>query len=597
MNKQADNTQIKELIAFFDGKNKDTLMQCHYNPIKKWIIAHQTLLLDEGVQQSMLDYVVLNRMPNKPIMTEICSWPYLNSTLYNSYIEFLSPEIRKVWEALLWAGSLNHEHLEKQTGVVVYNVTEVQYYQNGPVHKKYELKHDFDQFKTASYYYSSIYDNKSIVLSMASEVRRCCAGVSEKPKEANLVPAREPVEPTTYQYFDSEQEFLLIWPRLLTYRDQGQIGVTGKERPASNGLTKIQRNLGLREFFPDHPDKNARTLRTLLLAGVAVKFGNSKKPTTHEALNEWFQLHYAKSYTAGFILPNVKGIGHIDNYYIKKVEEDMWPLFCRLPAGAWVSVRNIQAHVKYNILEFRPFSSYATEKLSAVKVDGSSDSIDIDTYHNAIEWPFILGSLFLYAALGLCDLAYDDPDPATDFSFWEGLRYVRRTALGDYLCGVTKSYDATKLPSSHNVVLSPDTLLITVEGNAAGFAGLMEPYAEKVGHNRFRTESQLFLKNIRSKKDLKDKIALFRQAVGTMLPPNWEDFFLDLLNKIDPFESFVSVRVFKIPPNNKALIQLVAQDPVLRGCVIKAEGFIIIVENAQYALFRRRLQEFGYLVT
>lgn len=597
MSKKANKAQIKELSAFFEGKNKDTLTHDHYNPIKKWIVAHQTLLLNEGIQQDRLDYAVLNRLPNKSVMAEMCTWPFLNSTLYRSYLEFLSQEVRKVWEALVWAGSLDQEQLEEQTGVVVYKVSEKQYYKDGPVYKQYSLKSNFEHFKSSSHYYSSYHDDKPVVLSLASEVRRCCVQVSEKPKEAVLVPAQEPIGQTQHQYLDGEREFLLCWPRLLTYRDQGQIGFTVKHRPMTNGLSKIQRNLGLREFFPEHSDKNARTLRTLLLAGVALKFGNSKRPTTHEALNEWFQLHYPKSYTPGFILPNLKGIGHIDDHYIKKVEDGMWDLFCHLPTGAWVSTRNIQAHVKYNILEFRPFNVYVTDKLSVVAIDGETHSIGANRYHNAIEWPFILGSFFLYAALGLCDLAYDDPDPATDFSFWDGLRYVRRTALGNYLCGVTKSYDASNLPAAHKVVLSPDTLLITVEGEASGFGTLLEPYAEKAGHNRFRTDSQLFLKNIRSKKELKDKISLFKQAVGVELPPNWEAFFLDLLNKMDPFEHLAAVRVFKIPTDNKALIQLVAQDPVLRSCVIKAEGFIIVVENAQYALFKRRLQEFGYLLT
>lgn len=597
MKKQANKAQIKELIAFFEGKNKDSLTHDHYNPIKKWIAEHRKLLLDAGEKQELVDYAVLNRIPNKPIMAEMCSWPFLNSVLYRSYLDFLSPEVRKVWEALVWAGSLNHEQLEKETGVAVYTTIKERYFKDGPVYKRYELKRDFAHFKVQSYYYNSYNNDKPIVLALASEVRRCCAQVSDMPKEAELVPAQVPIGQTQHQYLEGEREFLMCWPHLLTYRDQGQINSTGKNRPMTNGLSKIQRSLGLREFFPEHSDKNARTLRTLLLAGVALKFDHSKKATTHEALREWIRSGYPKSFTPGFILPNLKGIGHIDDHYIKKVEEGMWDLFGRLPMGAWVNTQNIQAHVKYNILEFRPFNNYVTERLSVVAIDGETHYIEASLYHNAIQWPFVLGSFFLYAALGLCDLAYDDPDPTTDFSFWDGLRYVRRTALGDYLCGATKSYDASNLPSAHKVVLSPDTLLITVEGEAPGFSNLLEPYAEKVGHNRFRTESQLFLKNIRSKKELKDKISLFQQAVGTSLPPNWEAFFLDLLNKIDPFESLAAVRVFKIPADNKALIQLVAQDPVLRGCVIKAEGFIVVVENTQYALFKRRLQEFGYLLT
>lgn len=126
----------------------------------------------------------------------------------------------------------------------------------------------------------------------------------------------------------------------------------------------------------------------------------------------------------------------------------------------------------------------------------------------------------------------------------------------------------------------------------------MEPYAERVGATRFRTDNQVFLKNIRSKSELQSKIMLFNQVIGAELPPNWQAFFGEMLLKIDPFQSpEKGLQVFKIPPENKTLIQLLAQDPILKSTIQKAEGFHILVRKTNYPIFKNRLQEFGYLLT
>ena len=46
----------------------------------------------------------------------------------------------------------------------------------------------------------------------------------------------------------------------------------------------------------------------------------------------------------------------------------------------------------------------------------------------------------------------------------------------------------------------------------------------------------------------------------------------------------------------KALIELVAQDAVLKIWVVKAEGFMWMVAQDKLSRFKKRLQEFGYLL-
>ena len=55
--------------------------------------------------------------------------------------------------------------------------------------------------------------------------------------------------------------------------------------------------------------------------------------------------------------------------------------------------------------------------------------------------------------------------------------------------------------------------------------------------------------------------------------------------------------MFSLPQDNQELIRLIAQDPVIKPLVSKAEGYMILVTQKNYAALRRRLAEFGYLIT
>ena len=90
---------------------------------------------------------------------------------------------------------------------------------------------------------------------------------------------------------------------------------------------------------------------------------------------------------------------------------------------------------------------------------------------------------------------------------------------------------------------------------------------------------------------------MFKQAINKELPPNWQQFFKELEAKIDPLEEIDNMMVFQIPPDNQALIRLIARDEKLKKLCRKAEGYYVLVEKAKISQFKKRLQEFGYLLT
>ena len=199
----------------------------------------------------------------------------------------------------------------------------------------------------------------------------------------------------------------------------------------------------------------------------------------------------------------------------------------------------------------------------------------------------------------MLDIAYEEPNTSefakTYFSDYDGLNYIRINQLGAYILGLSKEY-TTEIVTGGKLIFADDSLIILAEGDISLYDVLLKNYAEKVSETRFRVTPQSFLKDCKSRKDLKSKIDTFRQTVSQKLPPNWEEFIGTLIEKnknITPVNDF---KVFKINANEKELQQIVAQDKVLKDLVIKAEKFHVLVSSDNYAKFKSRLKDFGYLV-
>jgi hypothetical protein len=393
----------------------------------------------------------------------------------------------------------------------------------------------------------------------------------------------------------------------MAYFQQGQISYTAKKRALQNTLPKIQRILSVQEFFPKDSDVKYRsTLKTAMLANL-VQYGleSYKIDNIPDMLHMFFNLNYQKSLfsTAPIVLPDLKGMGYLEDYDFLNIEHHFFQLFKSLPTGKWLSFENIHNHAQYSNYDFGVVRRYvAGEKLYYEVSDStyirSGFYADADLYPFAVEDSFLRGSFFLFAAFGLCDLKYDDIEVnelgRSCFSTWDGLRFVRRTALGDFVCGLSNTYDASGIAKNNQLLLSEDTLLITIEGSENSIGTLLDPYAERISPNRYKTDGRSFLKNVQNIKELNAKINLFKQIIGKELPPNWIFFFEDLQQKINPFIKPEEFQIFKIPPQNKVLIQLIAHDATLKKLVVKAEGYLILVAKTNMGAFKKRLQEFGY---
>ncbi len=576
-------------------------LQKFYLPILKSVLAQDEALfrkVDYG--KFIPDNIKELSTKSKKEIIEAIALLFVGIDPYRKFRQVLTEDARVLWDALVFNEMIGFEQAAYEYGIVVSEskTRNFAYYQSPDVKPPFELL----PRKTASW---SSYFADRLFFYLPRGLRELLIEYYEYPDWAKLTPM-EALPEGLVPFSNTEQQFFLDYSRLKIYFQQGEIKYSAKNRPLATGLAKVQKMAQIGEFFPDTTIKRHKLVRTNILAGIMpyLEFMTKKSPEPHVMLRNFFtQIYPSRVPTPPLLLPDIKGLANIENEYFISYEKEMFSLLRALPAGQYVSATNLLGHCKYKLIEAAAISRIlACEKLS---LEGSLDAehltrISLGTYKQAIQLPLIRGSFFLFAALGLCELVYekveDEDFGHTKFSPWDGLVAVKRTPLGDYVCGLTDQY-AVSDQKNAGFSLSDKALLIQLDKADSRIAGSLGVFAEQTSPLAFKTDARLFLRNINRKEELTAKIELFKQMAPANIPKNWKDFFNSLYEKIDPLSLYGDCIIFSVARTNQELIRLLAQDPVIKTLILKAEGYLIIVPKKNYAALRRRLAEFGYLQT
>ena len=106
-----------------------------------------------------------------------------------------------------------------------------------------------------------------------------------------------------------------------------------------------------------------------------------------------------------------------------------------------------------------------------------------------------------------------------------------------------------------------------------------------------------FLKNCKTKRDVADKVDFFHQYICAEPPGVWTDFFRTIEQRCDPLKApNESYSVYMVDAADTYLISLLTTDTVLKGIVIRAEGYRILIPSSKRSTFVSRLKSFGYLL-
>lgn len=586
-------------------------------PVRIFITQNESFLRSEGIPNRIL-LLAREKRFDKRTLANMCAVPFRNKVIFNKFRQTLVDDVRKILDELVWLKSIHESAIQDKFGIQITTEQKKNRY-GGNIYSVRRLKPEFNIFQSINH--APYYGTANFSLFITPELRKLLIRYYDKPEEAYLEPLETAaIEKTTYQYTSGEKDIHLELSRIAAYVAQGQVKVTAKGRPSAGTIGKMQRKLNLQEFFSDKDleksDKSLKNLRTKLLAGMMVTMTTKQTLTDIAAMlrEEVFQKNFLKRFDSpSAIMAHLKGINYLDSHDFRSIEVEAFSLLQRLPVDKWISLSNLNNYITYNIIDLAPVNeSTAANKLYyeyAEDPDGETylmryerkHYVESSSYAQAILQPFLKGLFFFYAAFGLVKLAYDKPDVSTlgktAYSPYDGLKYVQLTPLGFYVVGQTNTYIQPKGSTGSEILLSKDSLTILIDEEDQIAPTLLEPYAERISATRYRTDFRFFLKECRSKKELDGKIKLFQQFISNDLPSNWEKFFAELRQKIDPFVAISEMKIFKIPEDNPNLIQLIARDGQLKKLVVKAEGYHILIPKGNFSRFKKRLQEFGYFLT
>lgn len=599
-----------ELVAdaFEKGYTMADMKESFLDLTRKFVQTNMKMLMADEVPDKIL-LIGTQSSWSKRELALFITLPYLDKHFFEAFKNILPENTLLLLEELVWEEKLTQQEIETRLGIELFNVKKSSY--SG--YEQFILKDDYKYFRHVNVHRYSTLRKPEYILYIEPSVRRIINIYYDKPTGSALKPVKEITE-THYLYDRGEMDIFLELPRLQAYAQQGNIKISAKGKPAVSTLGKMQRKLNLAEFYPKEKNKLVGLMRSNLLAGLISTLGTASTSSDSAVLIKMLiQSYYSNNYRTVYkLLSHLKGTGHTDEYYTEKVEHHFVHLLSELPENGWVSIDNVYKFLKFSFVDIRPVKGYtARNKLyyeyeAMVKYERytyreTKHYIDNDRYDQAITFPTLSGTFFLFAAFGLLDLAYDEIDGEvmgeTCDSPYDGLKYIRLTSLGAYVSGQKTHYEKPEGIGQAKIELSEDSLTIVSDKNDPTAAIILEPFTEKVTPNRFRTDYSIFLSGIANKKELADKIRLFKQAVTEDLPTNWVHFFEQLNKKIDPLELVSDMVLFKIPADSPDLIKLIARDSKLKNICYKGEGYHILVPKKKLAPFKARLREFGYLLS
>jgi hypothetical protein len=291
------------------------------------------------------------------------------------------------------------------------------------------------------------------------------------------------------------------------------------------------------------------------------------------------------------------------------VGEVLFKLLSELPLLQWVSADNVLKYALYRDLPLRIFRDGEAANYVYLEYDGSYSSkykqyVHFGFYQSLIIEPLVRGSLFLFAAFGLLDIAYEQPThPAavrfgkSYLSAFDGLKYVRLTTLGAYVCGLLPAYQAPEAKNDE-VLLDEENLFISYRGDNRSLQSVLEKIGRRAGSNEnlYKVDYESLLGDCSTQKEIDTKINLFKQLLSNNPPAVWKDFFAALQKRSYQLPSQeADYKVFKLP-EDRELIRMFASDEFLKKQVIKAEMYYVLIPKANVIKVKNYLKKFGFLV-
>ena len=277
-----------------------------------------------------------------------------------------------------------------------------------------------------------------------------------------------------------------------------------------------------------------------------------------------------------------------------------------LKSSMWVSIEQVLYQTRcffdnktyVSILIQEPTSYYNIGfKLHDKNAD---EPIKYDEIITRVTYQSIKSVLLAMASWGIIEIAYDPTTTANGLSYLtDALRYVRLTNLGKYVLGEAKSYQlpATMVNTCKDFELNADRLLIKVlNPNSKGNFALGK-IATPITSQLYRTDFSVFLKECNTKDDIVKNINLFKKYIANEPPQIWAGFFNAMLERSNALKKVRTSYITRsIDAKDKELQDIIMHDPKLKHYILRAEGYVVLIEQAHLNDVNNILKTYGYTI-
>ena len=436
------------------------------------------------------------------------------------------------------------------------------------------------------------------------------------PAFARLAPLADIKGKVERVYEDHQDIFRQLLP-ILSFIAQNNLKFSKNGKEVLKGsLKKMANACGIDEFYIDGVNE-LRYLKTKLLADFFCWMPPWKAKELENPpgflkirINQYFSFKGFTDHRSRSMFTHVKR--QMDEFDSENAEKNMRKSFKRvlnlLPEKKWITTHNLAMTAFYDGIDFNPFSNtyeftrlYLTRKLPHYT---RRDNVSLQELpvSDILTLPYIKAMMFLMGALGIVELGYSAPENNVFrqynklwLSSYDGLKYVRLTGFGSYVIGRKKGFTHDITIPSAEIEIDEHKTMLSIYGNDPVKQMVLEAVGQQITNSSYMVSYQSFLKDCSSHEDVENKVQFFRDNIIAEPPRIWENFFNEVLARMNPFEQVPAMSVFRVKPDRE-LLTLLTRDNILKKYVIRAENHHIVVKTSYLSKVKQRLALFGFFI-
>lgn len=372
------------------------------------------------------------------------------------------------------------------------------------------------------------------------------------------------------------------------------------------GVKKMAIMTNIKEFFPDTTDNKIAAHLLANLYGLDDTMTRAANSTTENDVKKLItDMNELAQYLPPIILWHVKGFrkvllqNHCSSFIIQNILKTL-RTFAK--GQKWLETDELCHKVRFfNWAPERNTLWMNGEDYNNLRIHNTYNDkyVYSDNIMRQITNPFIKGFMFMMAVFGMAEIAYDKEPDADATGFYDTLKYVRLTPLGEYALSMTTEYEKPKTQEETGCYFEvyDDNLIIKILKENNPFASVVTGMGKPISKNLYKVSYESFLDGCSSKKGITNKIRLFKDYVCPKPPAIWQQFFKDMESRCKPMKApKKEYTLLQIPADDKELQRVILTDPEIRKYTLKAENFILLVETDYKDRVMKALKKHGFLV-